>query len=139
MPDDARRIARTQAWLIKAQRDLQAAELFLAQPDPFLDMAVYHCQQAAEKALKGFLFWHDVPFRKTHNLVELLDQCAALDQTLDAFNKTAQRLAPFAAEFRYPGDLLEPPLEDTQAAFAQAKTVLDAIVQRLPDEVAPTA
>jgi hypothetical protein len=30
--------------------------------------AVFHCQQAAEKALKGFLAWHDVPFRKTHTL-----------------------------------------------------------------------
>lgn len=138
MPEDARRIARTQAWLIKAQRDWQAAELFLNQADPFLDIAVYHCQQSAEKALKGFLFWHDVPFRKTHNLMELLAQCLVLDETLRTFNETAQRLTPFAAEFRYPNDLLEPPLADAQDAFARARTVLDAIVERLPDEVAPS-
>jgi len=137
MPDE-QKIADTKAWLIKAQRDLQAAELFLAQTDPFLDMVVYHCQQTGEKALKGFLFWHDVPFRKTHNLVELLDQCAAVDKTLTAFSETAQRLTPFAAEFRYPSDLLEPPLEDAQDAFARAKTVLEAIVERLPNEVAPS-
>lgn len=91
MPDDARRIARTQAWLVKAQRDLQTAEILLAQAAPFLDMAVYHCQQAAEKALKGFLFWHDVPFRKTHNLAELLDQCLVIDQTLIGFNEMELR------------------------------------------------
>jgi len=134
---DEQKVADTKAWLIKAQRDLQAAELLLAQADPFLDMVVYHCQQAAEKALKGFLFWHDVPFRKTHNLVELLDQCVILDATLSASSETAQRLAPFAAEFRYPGDLLEPPLEDAQDAVARTKTVLHAIVERLPNEVAP--
>ena len=139
MPSDARRIARTQARLVKAHRDLLAAELLFAQADPFLDMAVYHCQQAGEKALKGFLFWHDVPFRKTHNLVELLDQCIVLDETLNTFKETAQRLSPFAAEFRYPSDLLEPPLEDAQDALARARTVLNAIVKRLPNEVAPPA
>jgi HEPN domain-containing protein len=29
---------------------------------------VFHAQRAAEKAMKAFLAWHDVPFRKTHNL-----------------------------------------------------------------------
>ncbi len=72
-----------------------------------------------------------------HNLVELLDQCVVLDETLNTFRETAQRLTPFAAEFRYPSDLLEPPLEDAQNAFARAKTVLDAIVKRLPNEVSP--
>jgi HEPN domain-containing protein len=114
------------------------AELALTHEEPFTDMAVYYCQQAAEKALKGFLFWHDVPSRKTHNLVELLDQCVVLDETLTAFSETAQRLTPFAAEFRYPGDVLEPPMEDAQEAFARAATVLDAIMERLPDEVSPS-
>lgn len=135
---DEQKIADTKAWLVKAHRDLGAAELFLDQADPFLDMAVYHCQQAAEKALKGFLFWHDVPFRKTHNLLELLDQCVVLDETLNVLKETAQRLTPFAAEFRYPSDLLEPPLADAQDAFARASTVLDAIVERLPNEVSPS-
>jgi HEPN domain-containing protein len=111
MPSDEQKLADTQAWLIKAQRDLAMAELALTHDEPFLDMAVYHCQQAAEKALKGFLFGHNVPFRKTHNLVELLDQCVVLNETLNTFKETRQRLTPFAAEFRYPGDLLEPPLE----------------------------
>ncbi|BAZ30792.1 hypothetical protein NIES4074_32540 [Cylindrospermum sp. NIES-4074] len=41
-----------QFWLKKSQRDLTAAQK-LAQELP--DIAIYHCQQAAEKALKGFL------------------------------------------------------------------------------------
>ncbi len=123
---------------MKAQRDLQAAELFLVQADPFLDMAVYHCQQAGEKALKGFLFWHDVPFRKTHNLVELLAQCVVLDETLNTLSETAQRLTPFVAEFRYPSDVLEPPLEDAQDAFARARTLLEAVIAHLPNEVSPS-
>ena len=43
-----------------------------------LDDALFHCQQAVEKALKGLLTWHDVPFRKTHSLEELGRQVVAL-------------------------------------------------------------
>lgn len=42
-------------WLIKAQHDLAAARKLCADPDPYLDVAIYHCQQAAEKTVKGFL------------------------------------------------------------------------------------
>jgi len=43
---------------------------------------VFHCQQAAEKALKARLVRFDVPFRKTHNLEELGAACIALDASL---------------------------------------------------------
>ncbi|HEV8634651.1 MAG TPA: hypothetical protein VG370_10505 [Chloroflexota bacterium] len=35
--------------------------------------------QAGEKALKGYLTLHGAPFRPTHDLIELLAQCQALD------------------------------------------------------------
>jgi hypothetical protein len=38
--------------LIKAQHDLQAARALANQTSPLLDVAIYHCQQAAEKAIK---------------------------------------------------------------------------------------
>jgi HEPN domain-containing protein len=45
---------------------------------------MFHCQQAAEKALKAFLTFHDQPFRKTHDLASLGKQCANIDATLEA-------------------------------------------------------
>jgi HEPN domain-containing protein len=44
---------------------------------PFTADAVFRAQQAAEKTLKGFLAWHDVPFGKTHNLAALGGRCAS--------------------------------------------------------------
>jgi HEPN domain-containing protein len=67
MPHDPARIADTKSWLARAADDLEAAERLLKAPALF-GAAVFHCQQAAEKALKGFLAWHDTPFRKTHDL-----------------------------------------------------------------------
>lgn len=138
MAVDTRRITRTQSWLVKAQRDLMAAGQLLAPEQPLLDSVVYHCQQAGEKALKGFLFWHDIPFRKTHNLNELLAQCTVVDATLAFLEETASFLTPLATEFRYPNDLLEPALDEAREAFERAQVLLNEIVKRLPDEVAPS-
>ena len=57
-------------------KDLNAA-CVLVSPEP--SRSVFHSQQAAEKAAMAFLTFHDVPFRKTHDLNELGRQCAALD------------------------------------------------------------
>lgn len=62
-------------------------------------------QQAAEKALKAFLTWHDRPFGKTHNLVELGGQCVLLDATLEGVLAPAGALTEYAWKFRYPVDI----------------------------------
>jgi hypothetical protein len=36
-------------WLIKAQHDLLAAQKLSSEPDLYADVAIYHCQQTAEK------------------------------------------------------------------------------------------
>ncbi len=42
-------------WLLTAKADLESAEKLAEPPNPILETAVYHCQQSAEKAIKGFL------------------------------------------------------------------------------------
>jgi len=39
-------------WMVRADHDLRSAELLFAADPPLFDTAVFHCQQAAEKALK---------------------------------------------------------------------------------------
>lgn len=74
MPHDPARVAETRGWLVRASSDVRAAEHELRATPPLLDDIVFHCQQAAEKSLKGFLTWHDRPFRKTHSIEELGEQ-----------------------------------------------------------------
>ena len=59
-------------WLTIAYHDLAAAKKLSTGSDPYFDVAVYHCQQAAEKAVKGFLVFHDQPFEKTHDIGVLI-------------------------------------------------------------------
>ena len=59
---EAKRIL-IQNWLTKAQHDLSAAVKLSSDPD-LLDTAIYHCQQSAEKSVKGFLVYRDQRFEK---------------------------------------------------------------------------
>ena len=89
MLPDQERINEVRAWLVKAGRDLRMARLAQAAKPPMRDQSVYHAQQAAEKAMKGFLSWHDRPFRKTHNLIEIGEPCAAIDASLESLLRRA--------------------------------------------------
>ena len=131
------KIAEVQQWLIKAERDLLVAGRAAHQPPPLLDVAVYHAQQAVEKALKAFLTWHDEPFRRTHDLVELARQCAVLDSDFTTLQVTAALLTPYGVAFRYPGRLLEPSFPDAEAALQAAQTGVAFVRARLPAEVQP--
>ena len=49
-------------WLGQAAKDRNAAHILMeAEPS----RSVFHSQQAAEKAAKAFLTFHQIPFRKT--------------------------------------------------------------------------
>ncbi|MGH8604009.1 MAG: HEPN domain-containing protein [Gammaproteobacteria bacterium] len=65
-------------------------------PDVYLDVAIYHCQQAAEKALKALLVFHDQRFQKTHDLRVLVELARPFDATIDQCLGLAERLTPYA-------------------------------------------
>jgi hypothetical protein len=50
--------------------------------------------------MKGFLAWHDQPFRKTHDLAEPGRQCAAVDASLEPLLKRADTPKVYARAFR---------------------------------------
>ncbi len=58
--------AEAARWLAQAENDLAFARYALE--GGYFHQACFVAQQAAEKAMKGLLMWHDVPFRKTHDL-----------------------------------------------------------------------
>jgi HEPN domain-containing protein len=59
-------------------------------------MQSFTCQQAAEKTLKAFLMWHHTPFRKTHSLEEIGEQCLDIDRTLQDIVDRAVPLTEYA-------------------------------------------
>jgi len=100
MPLDLVLLSDTQAWFRKAMTDLRSAEADLAASPPILEDVVFHCQQAAEKAIKGFLTFHQQPLGKTHDLRELAKGCLRMDATLAPLLEQAVPLTWYAWKFR---------------------------------------
>jgi HEPN domain-containing protein len=137
MADDPARAADTKGWLSKAEEDLRAARQLLEASRPLTAVVVFHCQQAAEKALKAFLVWHDVSFRKTHYLKEVGDACVERDSTLTEVIGRAMPLTEYAWKFRYPGEPGQPSKKEAKDALAIATEVFEEVAKRLPTEVRP--
>ncbi|MBK5964022.1 hypothetical protein CCR95_07955 [Thiocystis minor] len=129
MPEELNRIAL--AWLEKARHDLETARRVVeGTAEPITDTAVYHCQQAAEKALKAVLVEAGQPVFKTHDLMMLLTKCAAGDQRFTRWIDLAATLTPYATHFRYPCSDPDPGLEEALEAIALATDLYEFVRTR---------
>lgn len=126
-------------WLRKSQHDLESARRLAEGDDPLLDTAVYHCQQAAEKAVKAFLVLHDVRVPKTHNLVDLIGEASAFTSDYAAVSKTAKRLTQYATLFRYPDVSLDPTQAEYEQAYHDASQFVAITLALIPAEAHPAS
>ena len=120
-------------WIEKADADLEVARRMAAEAADNLrirEIVGFHCQQAAEKYLKGLLTRCQIEFPKTHDIKTLLQ--LAGDPVADSLSG-ARWLTPFGVEIRYPGDTAEmlPGEEDRAIEIAsQVKQVVLAILAK---------
>lgn len=130
MPDP--KTAEITNWLVKANQDLQAAERLLIGAHPLTDIASFHSQQSAEKAIKAYLTLHETVFPKTHSLVALISLCLQISEEFEQLRVAAITLTPYAVASRYPGDSPNLTIEDAQQALALAQSVWQFILARIP-------
>ena len=115
-------------WLRQAAKDRNAARVLVG-PEP--SRSVFHSQQAAEKAIKAFLAFHQIPFRKTHDLADLGSQCATVDPSLEAILREVADLTDYASAFRYPDAPYEPDADEAARALAAATELSEEIRRRV--------
>lgn len=117
-------------WLASADEDLKAAELLSAAG--ILGLACFHCQQAAEKALKGLLMARSGTYPKSHSLEQLVLMGGVTKDERRAWRAACQRLDEFYLPFRYPDaapadSAGEPTPEDVSEALTAAKKIVDEV------------
>ena len=130
----------SKGWIIKAWRDLEAMRRVTSVKPPLYDVAVYHCQQAAEKAITAFLVHHGKSYNRTHDVGLLVDLAREIDETFESLSDAADLLTPFATQFRYPNlivrnrtnteRILKKPLRNAQAIY-------DFVLDHLPKDSKP--
>ena len=92
-----------QRWLEFAQDDLLAAKrLFNDYHPKMLEASCYHCQQAAEKALKAYLVLQEYEFPYVHDCRKLCLHCADYDGAFVEYVDDCADLSPYATRARYP-------------------------------------
>lgn len=93
-----------QDWVAKAEMDFKGAlDLASRKKDPLPDKVVYDCAQCVEKYLKGFLVWHNKPFRYRHDLTDLRRRCQDVDDGFARLEDDTILLNRWSSEVRYPG------------------------------------
>jgi len=128
-------LEEVRAWLAKAYTDLVAAQVLVAHSRLALGPAAFHCQQAAEKALKAYLIWRAVSFDRVHNLVYLSDLCEIEEPGFGSLREGTERLTPYAVDIRYPGDVLPVTLNEAREALAAAQAVWEFVLAELPPDL----
>ena len=135
--DDAterkREVAR---WLAVGEEDIRVARVCLASDEPALGAAAYHCQQAAEKLIKGMLIATGRAFRRTHDIDELADLAQSAYPHFGPLLDRCRSFTVWGTAYRYPAieDVPDPPpkivdltaaLQHLDALGAAAKTLAD--------------
>ena len=120
-----------QQWLLKSRNDLESARVLFERE--LYDTAVYHCQQSAEKALKSYLAWCELPVMKVHDLTLLVKECVLLDRSFSSLMEISEILTPYAIAFRYPGDMLVPEIVDVEEAIELSEKVLDFVENKFKE------
>lgn len=98
---DSRRFAD---WYVKSDADARAARI-LFENGGDLALVAFHCQQAIEKALKGYILENTQSLLDGHSLVFLIRRSSAFDADIKRFLRECAFVNQFYIEARYPSDL----------------------------------
>ncbi|NQV03682.1 MAG: HEPN domain-containing protein [Bacteroidia bacterium] len=97
-------------WVAKAEEDLLVVRQLMNSEHQIHGAIAFHCQQSAEKFLKAFMAFHRLEIPRTHNIEFLLSQCSRIDNDFSQIDPG--NLTDFGVEVRYPGDFLEPTVNE---------------------------
>ena len=89
-------------WIKIADDDFDSAEILNKAFRKHNEIICYHCAQAVEKYLKGYLEYKDIVPEKTHNLSYLVSICIEQDNHFINIKTECDFLNKFANDIRYP-------------------------------------
>jgi HEPN domain-containing protein len=92
-------------WFHFADADLDSAKILNASHRRHNEIICYHCQQAVEKYLKGFLCYNGIMPPKIHSLETLCALCSDFNAVFNEIAKDCAYLSPFGVHARYPFEM----------------------------------
>jgi len=89
-------------WIKIADNDFDSAIQLNESTRKHYEIICFHCAQAAEKYLKGYLVSRDIMPKKTHDLRFLNNLCTELDSNFENLITECAFLNKFSSDIRYP-------------------------------------
>lgn len=142
--DPRARWAVVERWLAVAEIDRQTVAPCMAADPPLRASAAFHCQQAVEKLLKGFLVLAAKRFRKTHSLAQLGAAAQPPDSRpcgpfrgfpdIAELVAVAENWTAWAVAYRYPLAEVAHEPEPDDDELQRALATIDALAARLHAE-----
>ena len=115
-PDDPRE------WLNRAKSNLARSRVTME--GVYLEDLCFDAEQAAEKAIKAVLIYHEISFPYVHDLARLLTLLQEAGYSLPNRVREAARLTRYAVTTRYPGLAEAVGWEEYEEAVSIAKAVV---------------
>lgn len=118
-------------WLDFANEDLETAAYILKGEYLYNRSICYHCQQAAEKYLKAYIIYLDLPLIKTHNIALLCEKIKEIDNNIMDIYNDATELTQYITGARYPDDFDQLTDSDSKAAYQIAFSVKEFVTGKI--------
>jgi len=121
-------------WQRLADMDLKTAE-YLKEMKPLpIEIICYHCQQSAEKYLKGYLVFSGELPPKMHDLDELCKLCIKHSDSFSNIADNCSDLTAYGVQLRYPMELSLDE-DDMKQALNGANKVKDFIIAIIKEKI----
>lgn len=116
-------------WYTKAMNDFKGANILLNHEGDGA-MVAFHCQQAIEKAFKGYILKNTDTLVEGHSLVFLCKKAYAIDISLKRHLKDCAFVNQFYIETRYPADTpVELDSDDAKECIDIASLILKELIE----------
>jgi len=129
--DPGARWEAVERWLDVAEVDRNAAATCMGGGPALYGSAAFHCQQAIEKLLKGFLTLAGKRSRKTHSLAELGTAAQASFPDIENLVTVARNWSDWVFEYRYPSTNRPAKPLPKEDELRRALVTIDVLAARL--------
>ena len=118
-------------WLKKSANDLRSALILTTAEDYPTDAVCFHCQQSIEKSLKALLIYKDIEFKKTHDLVYLLNISGLEQELSNNYLTVFAEINYYSVTARYPDEIEDPSIQDSETAYKVAVEIFELVNKRI--------
>lgn len=121
-------------WFKKGDEDMKYAILGLKNNGPY-SLGCFHCHQAVEKYLKGYLVYKEREFEKIHDLLLLLRLCLEIDKEFSNFIELCERLNAYYIPTRYPvPEIKEYTQEELRDFITRTQKIIIFVKERVKEK-----